>query len=132
MPRPPIQHVRHFLVIDDGTQDLIRELKDAYLQVHGIKAAGRALAGALSHPVGYLSILGAVIFALHTIPGVRDVVVKFEKEQAEAAGQATEEFVKNTWRSVSEGSAARTENEREMYEGWIQSLWNGIKWVFQF
>ncbi len=140
-PRPPtpefrLNKVYHVLNIPEAEQEFIREtvkdLKDAYLQVHGIKAAGRVLQGALSHPVGYLSVIGAIIIAAHTIPGVRDAVVAFEKKQAEAAGVAVEEFVKTGIRNVTEGSAARTEDERLMYEQWIDSLWDGIRWVFQF
>ncbi len=132
MPRPPIQHHKHIISFDPGAEALIRDLKDTYLQVHGIRAAGRALQGALSHPAGYLSIVGAIILAVHTIPGIREAVIGFEKKQAEAAGQAVETFVKTGWKSVTEGSAARTDEERQMYERWINDLWNGIKWAFRF
>ncbi len=132
MPRPPIQHHKHIISFDPAAEELVRDLKDAYLQVHGIRAAGRALQGALSHPVGYLSVVGAIILAAHTLPGIRDVVIGFEKKQAEAAGVAVETFVKTGWKSVTEGSAARTEDEREMYEQWINDLWSGIKWAFGF
>ncbi len=136
MPKKPLNKVYHVLNIPEKEQAFIREtveaLKDAYLQVHGIKAAGRVLAGALSHPVGYLGVVGAVVLAAHTIPGLREIVIAFEKKQAEAAGEAVEDFVKTGWKSVTEGSAARTAGEREMYEKWIDDLWKAIKWVFRF
>ncbi len=131
MPRPPIQHHKHIISFDPAAEVLVRDLMDAYRRVHGIKAAGRALQGALSHPAGYLSVTGAVILAAHTIPGIREIVIGFEKKQAEAAGRAVEEFVKTGWRSVTEGSAARNAAEREMYEQWIDDLWKGIQWAFQ-
>ncbi len=132
MPRPPIQHHKHIISFDPAAEELVRDLKDTYLQVHSIKAAGRAFQGALSHPAGYLSIVGAIILAAHTIPGIREAVVGFEKKQAEAAGIAVETFVKTGWKSVTEGSAARTTDEREMYERWINDLWDAIQWVFRF
>ncbi len=132
MGRPPIQHHKHIISFDPAAEALVRDLKEAYLQAHGIKAAGRVLRGALSHPVGYLGIRGAIVLAAHTLPGIRDVVIGFEKKQAKAAGVAVEEFVKTGWKSVTEGSAARTEDEREMYERWINDLWNGIKWAVRF
>ncbi len=132
MGRPPIQHHKHIISFDPAAEALVRDLKDAYLQVHGIRAAGTVLQGAVSHPLGYLSVVGAIILAAHTIPGIRDIVIGFEKKRAEATGAAVEDFVKTGWRSVPEGSAARTNEEREMYERWIEDLWNTIKWAFQF
>ncbi len=134
--RPRVLVRRHVLEIKEDTRDWLEEqlngLKQAFIAGKVSRSVGDALKGALSHPAGYLSILGAVILAAHTIPGVREIVVGFEKKQAEAAGVAVETFVKTGWKSVTEGSAARTEDEREMYERWINDLWNGIKWAFQF
>ncbi len=126
----------HTLEIEEDTRDWLEEqfdgLKQAFVVGKVSRSVGDALKGALSHPVGYLSVIGGVIIALHTIPGIRDVVIEFEKKQAEATGEILEIYVKNTWRSVSQSSAARTEDERQMYEGWINSLWNAVRGYFVF
>ncbi len=126
--RPPIQHHRLLLTLPDDWEDVADRVEKIVI----IRAAGGALRGALSHPAGYLSVVGAIILAAHTIPGIREVVIGFEKTQAEAAGVAIETYVKSGWKSVTEGSAARTDEERQMYERWINDLWNGIKWAFRF
>ncbi len=134
--RPKVLVRRHVLEIKEDTRDWLEEqldgLKQAFIVGKVSRSVGEVLKGAVSHPAGYLSVTGALIIGAHTIPGIREIVVGFEKKQAEAAGVAIETFVKTGWKSVTEGSAARTEDEREMYERWINDLWNGIKWVFQF
>ncbi len=132
MGRPPIQHHKHIFSFSPEVEVFLDKALDRVTLHKSIRAGGEALKGALSHPVGYLSVIGAVILAAHTIPGLRDIVIEFEKVQAEAAGEAVEDFVKTGWKNVTAGSAARTEEEREMYGRWINDLWNGIKWVFQF
>ncbi len=134
--RPRTLVRRHVFEIKEDTQEWLGEqldgLKQAFIVGKVSRSAGDALKGALSHPVGYLSVIGGVIIALHTIPGIREIVIEFEKKQAEAAGEIIEIYVKNTWRSISQSSAARTESEREMYEGWINSLWSAVRGYFVF
>ncbi len=134
--RPRVLIRRHVLEIKKETRewlsDELDELKQTFIIGKTARSVGEVLKGAVSHPAGYLSVIGALILAAHTIPGLRDIVVKLEKDAAEAAGEAIEDFLKTGWKNVTEGSAARTESEREMYERWIDDLWNGIKWLFQF
>ncbi len=134
--RPRVLVRRHVLEIKEDTRDWLEEqltgLKQAFVIGKATRSMGEVLKGAVSHPAGYLSVMGALIIAAHTIPGLRDVIIKAETEAAEAAGMAVESFVKTGWRNVTQASAARTEEEREMYEGWISSLWNGIRNYFVF
>ena len=101
------------------------------LTIHrAIQAGGEAVKGALGHPAGYLGVVGAVVIALHTIPGISEFIINLEKKAAEATGRAVERVVKDGWKAVSEGSAARSSDEREMYERWINDLWNAIRGLF--
>ncbi len=132
----PPNEMLHTLEIEEETRDWLEEqlsgLKQTFVLGKTARSAGEVLKGVVSHPAGYLSVIGALIILAHTIPGIRDFVAKLEAEAAEAAGVAVEEFVKTGWRNVTEGSAARTVEERLMYERWIEDLWKGIQWLFRF
>ncbi len=131
--RPRVLVRRHVLEIKEETRDWIEEkILPLVVQVPIVKAVGQTLGGALSHPTGYLSVVGAIVLAAHTIPGLRELVVGLETKAAEAVGRSVETFVKDSWRAVSEASEARTEEERQMYEEWIAALWRSIQWAFRF
>lgn len=132
MPRPPIQHhkVVHTIALSPELEEKIDSVLDRVTIHRAIQAGGEAVKGAVSHPAGYIGVVGAIIIALHTIPGISDVIINLEKQAAEATGRTVEEVVKGGWRSVTEGSAARNENERAMYERWINDLWNTIRGLF--
>ncbi len=130
--RPRVLVRRHVLEIKEETRDWIEEnILPLVVQVPIVKAVGQSLGGALSHPTGYLSVVGAIILAAHTIPGLRELVVGLETAAAEAAGRAIETQVKESWRAVSEASEARSEEERQMYEEWIAALWRAIEPAFR-
>ncbi len=130
--RPRVLVRRHVLEIKEDTRDWIEEkILPLVLQVPVVKAVGESLRGALSHPTGYLSVVGAIILAAHTIPGLREIIVGLETAAAEAVGRSVETFVRDSWRAVSEASEARSEEERQMYEEWIAALWRAIEPAFQ-
>ncbi len=132
--RPRVLVRRHVLEIKEDTRDWIEEqlngLKQAFVVGKVSRSVGDALKGALSHPVGYLSILGGVLISLHTLPLIGPAVVEAERKAAEAAGKTIESFVKDTWRSVSASSERRNEEERAMYERWLNDIWNALRWTF--
>ncbi len=130
--RPRVLVRRHVLEIKEETREWIEEkILPLVLQVPIVKAVGQSLRGALSHSTGYLSIVGAIILAAHTIPGLRELVIGLETAAAEAVGRSVETFVRDSWRAVSEASEARSEEEREMYEEWIAALWRAIEPAFR-
>ena len=132
--RPRVLVRRHVLEIKEDTRDWIEEqlegLKETFIAGKAARSAGEILKGAVSHPAGYLSVIGALIVAAHTIPGLKEVVTKLEKDAAEAAGMVVDDFVKTGIRNVTEASSARSRDEREMYEEWVNGLWSFIRSAF--
>ncbi len=90
MGRPPIQHHKLIISFDEDAKEVIEEVRHTFLLGKVSRAVGEATKGLLSHPVGYLGIIGAIVLAAHTIPGIREIVIGFEKKQAKAAGVAVE------------------------------------------
>ena len=128
MGRPPIQHhkVVHTIALSPETEEVLDRVLDRWTINRVIGAGGEIIEGATSHPLGYLGVVGAVIIALHTIPGIRELVVKFEKELADSANEATETFLKNLWG----GTTPTAEANFDAWERWRNNLWDSLRGLF--
>ncbi len=134
MGRPPVQHLKHVhvLALSPEVEEFLIKALDRLTIHRTIQAGGEALKGALSHPAGYLSVLAGVLIAAHTLPIIGPAIVEAEKKAADAAGKAVETYVKDTWTTIARGAEEQREEQREAQGEWVNSIWEAIKWVFQF
>ncbi len=62
--RPPVQHIKHHIIIPEETLAFLDNLMERWTIGKAIRAAGEAGKGILSHPAGLLTVTGMVAAAL--------------------------------------------------------------------
>ena len=133
--RPKVLVRRHVLEVKKETREWLSEeldeLKQTFIIGKVSRSTGEIVKGIVGHPAGLAAGLAAIAIGAHTIPGIREIVVGIERQAAEAAGESVEVFVRQGLQGIAEGSVERSREEKSMYEGWVDAIWNAIKGAFQ-